>query len=61
MAHPSKGAKAQPTEQQRASLRVDIEKSLDRALEMKSAELDIPKRELVEQAIRMFLEGQVAA
>lgn len=57
MSHSAKRAHAKAKPEERSSLCVGIPKTLDRALELKAAELDRPKRQLVEEAIAGYLDS----
>lgn len=59
---------AQPGEQQPKAdaspklsrISVNIDKALDRAVERHATDLDISKRQIVEEALRMWLEARAA-
>lgn len=49
-----------PNSDERVAVKVDLPKSLDRAMEIQAARLDISKRQFIENAVRALLTKQKA-
>lgn len=60
MTQPTDRHTGEDAKSETATLHVRVAKDLDRALEIKAAEVDKPKRQLVEDALRLYLGIEAA-